>query len=485
MASDVEGRGHYIDGGWVGAGSGAQTEVLDPATNRPIARVPSGTREDVNAAVDAARRAFESPEWRDLDPSKRGRLLWLLGQQVRDRFDALSRLESLNVGKPLREAKGDVSYVYKLFEYYAGIADKIQGDTIPVPGARLDYTLREPLGVTAHIAPWNYPLLLACRGIAPALAAGNTVVLKPATLTPLTALSLGELATAAGFPAGVLNVVTGPGRVVGEALATHSGVDSVTFTGSTETGKQLLRMVSDRVVPTTLELGGKNPQIVLPDAKMDRALKGVLWGAFQNAGQMCWAGSKVLVHQDVASSFLSKLKEQTEKLRIGPGTKEDVQMGPLVSKAHAANVSKAIEDGVSGGAKLVAGGGRPSSSELKEGNFLLPTIFEDPPRETGVARDEIFGPVLAAFRFSDLEEAIMRANDTPYGLSAGLWTQDVSRAHGIAKRLQAGMISINEYPVTFPQTPFLGWKQSGLGAEQGADAVLFYTHVKNVLINLE
>jgi acyl-CoA reductase-like NAD-dependent aldehyde dehydrogenase len=485
MASDVEGRGHYIDGGWVGADSDAQTDVLDPATNRPIARVPSGTREDVNAAVDAARRAFESPDWRDLDPSKRGRLLWLLGQQVRDRFDALSRLESLNVGKPLREAKGDVSYVYKLFEYYAGIADKIQGDTIPVPGARLDYTLREPLGVTAHIAPWNYPLLLASRGIAPALAAGNTVVLKPATLTPLTALSLGELATAAGFPPGVLNVVTGPGRAVGEALATHSGVDSVTFTGSTETGKQLLRMVADRVVPTTLELGGKNPQIVLPDAKMDRALKGVLWGAFQNAGQMCWAGSKVLLHQDVANSFLSKLKEHTEKLRIGPGTKEDVQMGPLVSRDHAANVSKAIEDGVSRGAKLVAGGGRPSASELKEGNFLLPTIFEDPPRETGVARDEIFGPVLAAFRFSDLEDAIAQANDTPYGLSAGLWTQDVSRAHGIAKRLQAGMVSINEYPVTFPQTPFLGWKQSGLGAEQGADAVLFYTHVKNVLVNLE
>ena len=485
MATNADVRGHYIGGRWVGSDSEAHAEILDPATNRPIARVPSGTREDVNAAVDAARHAFESPEWRDLDPSKRGRLLWLLGQQVRDRFEELARLESLNVGKPLREAKGDVSYVYKLFEYYAGLADKIQGDTIPVPGARLDYTLREPLGVTAHIAPWNYPLLLASRGIAPALAAGNTVVLKPASLTPLTALRLGELATAAGFPAGVLNVVTGPGRAVGEALAKHAGVHSVTFTGSTETGKQLLRMVSDRVVPTTLELGGKNPQIVLPDAKMDRALKGVLWGAFQNAGQMCWAGSKVLVHQEVAASFLSKLKEQTEKLRIGPGTKEDVQMGPLVSRDHAASVSKAIEGGVSRGAKLLTGGGRPPAAELKEGNFLQPTIFEDPPLEAGVARDEIFGPVLAAFRFSDLDDAIARANDTPYGLSAGLWTQDVSRAHAIAKRLQAGMVSINEYPVTFPQTPFLGWKQSGLGAEQGADAVLFYTHVKNVLVNLE
>src|SRR6267143_1125021 len=267
FAMDIKDHGHYIAGKWVSAGSGAQAEVLDPATNRPIARVAAGTKEDVNVAVEAARSASESPEWRDLDPSKRGRLLWLLGQQLRDHFEELSRLESLNVGKPLREAKGDVAYVYKMFEYYAGLADKIQGDTIPVPGSRLDYTLREPIGVTAHIAPWNYPLLLASRGLAPALAAGNTAILKPATLTPLSALKLGELAAAAGFPPGVLNVITGPGRSVGEALANHPDVDSVTFTGSTETGKQLLRIVSDRVIPTTLELGGKNPQVVLPDAK--------------------------------------------------------------------------------------------------------------------------------------------------------------------------------------------------------------------------
>ena len=482
---DIQDHGHFIAGKTVSAASGALAEVLDPATNQPIGRVASGTKEDVDVAVEAARRAFESPDWRELDPSKRGRLLWLLGQQVRDRFEELSRLESLNVGKPLREAKGDVSYVYKLFEYYAGLADKIQGETIPVPGARLDYTLREPLGVTAHIAPWNYPLLLASRGIAPALAAGNTVVLKPATLTPLSALQLGELATAAGFPAGVMNVITGPGRSVGEALANHPDVDSVTFTGSTETGKQLLRIVSDRVVPTTLELGGKNPQVVLPDAKMDRAVKGALWGAFQNAGQMCWAGSKLLLHDDIAASFLAKLKDQTEKLRLGPGLKEDVQMGPLVSRDHAANVAKAIDEGVSRGAKVLAGGRRPEAADLRDGNFLRPTIFEDPPLDARVAREEVFGPVLAAFRFKDLDEAIARANDTTYGLSAGVWTQDVQKAHAIAKRLQAGMVSINEYPVTFPQTPFLGWKQSGLGLEQGVDAVLFYTHVKNVLVNLE
>lgn len=482
---ELPGYGLFIGGKSVSASSSAMSDVLDPATNRPFARVASGTEEDVDAAVDAARRAFESPEWRDLDPSKRGRLLFLLGQQVRDHFDELTRLESLNVGKPVREARGDIAYVYKLFEYYAGIADKVQGLTIPVPGNRLDYTMREPLGVTAHIAPWNFPLLLASRGIAPALAAGNTVVLKPATLTPLTALKLGELAAAAGFPPGALNVVTGPGRTVGQALARHRDVDSVTFTGSTETGRQLLKIVADRIVPTTLELGGKNPQIVLPDAKMDRAVRGVLDGAFQNAGQMCWAGSKLLVHADIAPSFLEKLAAAASRMRLGPGLEKDTAMGPLVSPEQRASVSSAIEEGVREGSVVLAGGPRPTEPPLQDGNFLPPTILEDPPEGTRVAREEVFGPVLAAWSFTEVDEALARSNDTPYGLSAGVWTQDLGRAHTIARRLKAGIVSINEYPVTFPQTPFLGWKHSGMGSEQGSDAVLFYTHVKNVLVNLE
>ena len=482
---EIREQGHFIGGRSVPAASGKTAEVLDPATNRAVARVASGTRDDVEAAVEAARAAFEAPGWRDLDPSKRGRLLFLLGGQIRDRFEELARLESLNVGKPLKEARGDVAYVYKLFEYYAGIADKIQGSTFPVPGARLDYTLREPLGVTAHIAPWNYPLLLACRGIAPALAAGNTVVLKPASLTPLTALRVAELATAAGFPAGVLNVVTGPGREVGEALARHRDVDSVSLTGSTETGKQLLRIVADRVAPAALELGGKNPQVVLPDAKLDRAVAGVAFGAFQNAGQMCWAGSRLLVHEDVAGPFLEKLKERAARMRLGPGLEDGVQMGPLVSRDQAAGVAAAIDEAVRKGGTLLVGGGKPDDAKLRDGNFLLPTVFEDPPAESRVAREEVFGPVLAAWSFRDLDDAIAKANDTPYGLSAGVWTQDLGKAHTVARRLRAGMVSINEYPVTFPQTPFLGWKQSGLGQEQGLDAILFYTHVKNVLVNLE
>jgi acyl-CoA reductase-like NAD-dependent aldehyde dehydrogenase len=311
------------------------------------------------------------------------------------------------------------------------------------------------------------------------------VILKPASLTPLTALKLAELASAAGLPPGVLNVVTGPGREVGQALVSHPEVDAVTFTGSTDTGKQLLRMVADRVVPTTLELGGKNPQIVLPDAKMDRALQGVLGGAYQNAGQMCWAGSKLLIHEEVASSFLSKLKDHVANMRIGSGLDDRVQMGPLISRDHATNVVTTIEDGVTRGSKLLAGGRRPEARELQDGNFVLPTLLEEPPDEARVAREEVFGPVLCAWSFTDLDEALVRANDTPYGLAAGVWTQGIGKAHMIARRLQAGMVSINEYPVTFPQTPFLGWKQSGIGQEQGLDAILFYTHVKNVLVNLE
>jgi len=482
---EIPEHGLYIGGTTVPAASRASADVLDPATNRPIAKVASATQEDVDAAVDAARQAFESPGWRDLDPSKRGRLLYLLGQQVRDHFEELARLESLNVGKTLREARGDIAYVYKLFEYYAGVADKIQGSTIPVPGLRLDYTVREPLGVTAHIAPWNYPLLLASRGIAPALAAGNTVVLKPASLTPLTSLRLAELASAAGFPPGVVNILTGPGKEVGEALARHAGVDSVTFTGSTETGRQLLRAVAERIVPANLELGGKNPQIVLPDARMDRAVKGVLAGAFQNAGQMCWAGSKLLVHEDIAQSFLETLGEHASRMKVGPGLQEDVAMGPLVSRGHARNVWSAIEEGVERGSRVLAGARRPEEPPLAEGNFILPTVLEEPPEGTRIAREEVFGPVLAAWRFTDLEEAIARANESPYGLAAGVWTRDLGKAHTIARRLKVGMVSINEYPVTFPQTPFLGWKQSGLGQEQGLEAILHYTHVKNILVNLE
>jgi aldehyde dehydrogenase (NAD+) len=475
----------YIGGKWVEPVGGEHVQILDPATNRPVAEVASGGKEDVGAAVDAARRAFESPEWRGMDPSKRGRLLYQVGQGIRDRFDELARIESLNVGKPIKEAKGDVAYVYKLFEYYAGLADKIQGDTIPVPGNRLDYTLREPVGVTGHIAPWNYPLLLACRGIAPALAAGNTVVLKPASLTPLTALTLAELASKAGLPPGVFNVVTGPGSKAGTALASHPDVDSMTFTGSTETGKQIMQLAARNVTRVTLELGGKNPNIVFPDAKLDRALKGVMSGIFQNAGQMCWAGSRLFVHEAVRDEFLQKLADAAHRMRLGPGTREDTQMGPLVSREQEASVLEYIASGTEQGATLLAGGKREEAAELREGNFVMPTVFGDVEPGMRIAREEIFGPVLAAFDFADEDEVVGAANASEYGLFAGVWTQNLQVAHRVAARLECGMVSINEFPVTFPQTPFSGFKQSALGYEQGVDAVLAYTRVKNVNVNLE
>ncbi len=475
----------FIGGTWVEPVGGEAAAVLDPATNRPIAEVASGGKEDIGAAVEIARRAFESPEWRGMDPSKRGRLLVQLGQLVRDRFDELARIESQNVGKPLREAKGDVAYVYKLFEYYAGLADKIEGATIPVPGNRLDYTLREPVGVTGHIAPWNYPLVLACRGIAPALAAGNTVVLKPASLTPLSALKLAELTAAAGFPAGVFNVVTGPGSSAGSALADHPGVDSMTFTGSTETGKQVMALAARHVTPVALELGGKNPQIVFPDAKLDRALKGVAFGAFQNAGQMCWAGSRLFVHESIRDEFLNKLAGAAARMKLGPGLNEDTQMGPLVSRQQEASVLEYIEGGVREGATTLVGGKRAETADLREGNFVLPTVFGDVEPGMRIAREEIFGPVLCAFEFNDVDEVIAQANASSYGLMAGVWTQSLQTAHRVAARLEAGMVNVNEYPITFPQTPFSGFKESALGHEQGIDAVYHYTRVKNVTVNLE
>src|SRR2546425_1203256 len=399
-AMDIPKQLMFIGGKWAEPTSGEFAPILDPATNRPTAEVATGGKDDGDAAVHAARAAFENPEWRGIDPSKRGRLLFQLGQAIRDKFEDLARIESQNVGKPLREAKGDVAYVYKLFEYYAGLADKIEGSTIPVPGNRLDYTVREPVGVRGHIAPWNYPLVLACRGIAPALAAGNTVVLKPASLTPLTALKLAELTATVGFPAGVFNVVTGPGSSAGSALAGHPDVDSMTFTGSTETGKQIMQLAARHVTPVTLELGGKNPQIVFPDAKLDKALKGVLFGAFQNAGQMCWAGSRVFVHGSIRDEFLRKLAESAQRMKLGPGLKEDTQMGPVVSKQQAASVLGYIEAGREEGATLLVGGEKADAADLRQGDFVLPTVFEDVEPAMRIAREEIFRPVLCPLDFT-------------------------------------------------------------------------------------
>jgi len=475
----------FIGGRWVEPSTGEYVHDVDPATNQPIAEVAAAGPEDSKAAVEAARAAFEGAEWRDMDPSKRGRLLFQLGQSVRDAFEDLARLESLDVGKPIREAKGDVAFVYKTLEYWAGFADKIQGETIPVPGNRLNYTVRVPVGVTLHIAPWNYPLTLAVRGIAPALAAGNTVVAKPAQLTPLTLLRFAELAEKAGLPPGVLNVVTGPGSTVGKALAGHPDVDSITFTGSLDTGRQIMEMAARHVTPVTLELGGKNPNIVFADADLEKAVKGVVFGAYQNAGQMCWAGSRLLVHESIHADVVRKVADRAAKLRLGRGVKEDTQMGPLVSREQAASVLSYVEVGVAEGANLVVGGARAQEGELAAGNFVTPALFDGVAPDMRIAREEIFGPVLTATPFRTTDDLIEIANAVEFGLTAGIWTKDLKTAHVVAARIEAGMVSINEFPITFPQTPFVGWKASGLGHEQGLEATRFYTRVKNVNVNLD
>jgi acyl-CoA reductase-like NAD-dependent aldehyde dehydrogenase len=472
--------GIFIDGSWSEPSSGRWFETLDPATGKPIGLIAEGDQWDVEAAVAAARRALEGKDWATMDPSQRGRILFRLGALLREHGDELARLECLDNGKPLKEAKGDVAYAAWTFEYFAGMADKVQGETIPVPGERFSYTRLEPLGVTAHVVPWNFPIALGARSIAPALAAGNTVVAKPSSLAPLTNLRMAEIGLQAGLPPGAYNVVTGPGETVGRALVSSPEVDGIAFTGSVESGKEVMRLAADGVTPVTLELGGKCPNIVLPDADLERALRGVLRGGFMNAGQMCWAGSRLLVNEGAHREFVGKLVERAKALKVGPGLDEATDMGPLVAEAQLQRVLGYVEGGISEGARLLTGGQRTGHG----GFFLEPCIFDEVGPEMKIAQEEIFGPVITVHSFRDVHEAVEIANGGRFGLCAGLWTRRLDLAHTIANQLEVGMVSVNEYPVTFPQLPFGGFKESGLGFEQGLRAVYNYSRTKAVTINL-
>jgi aldehyde dehydrogenase (NAD+) len=458
--------------------------LLDPSNNRPLAEVAVGGRDDARHAMEVAERAFRESAWAQDDGARRTKALLRLAQLLEAEQETIARLETRNMGKTLREAKGDVGFVVRTIEYVAGLADKIQGETIPVVGSRFDYTTREPLGVTVHIAPWNYPLLLAMRSVVPALAAGNAVVLKPASLTPLSVLALGRLAKAAGIPPGILNILPGNGGEVGEALVDDPRCASVSFTGSGEVGARIAALAARRVVPATLELGGKSPVVVFPDADLDRAAKGVALGIFGNAGQMCWAASRLIVHDSVRAPLLDRVKAIAEATRIGPGVEDGVEMGPLVSRDQAERVLEYVTAARADGGHLLTGGGRAPDPRLADGNFVLPTVLTDVPPASRAVREEIFGPVLTVFGFSEPEEAVRLANDTRYGLLAALWTRDLGTAHSVARRLEAGMVTVNEPPTTFPQTPFGGFKESGLGFEQGVRVVESYTRRKNVLVNL-
>lgn len=485
LAESVPSYEMFIGGAWVASHSGRHYPVFNPASGRVMAHVPKGDAEDVGAAVDAAKAAFESPGWRGLDPSKRGRLLNKVAQMLRERLADFAKLETQNNGKPLGQAKGDVAMAARHFEYFAGLADKIQGSTIPVPGNRLDYTVKEPLGVTAHVVPWNYPLVMAARSMAPALAVGNTVVAKPASFTPLTLLRLAEVCKEAGIPDGVVNVVTGGGEEVGGTLAAHPDVKLTALTGSVETGVNVMRLAANNLSRVVLELGGKNPTMVFADSDLGKAAMGVLSGIFTNAGQMCWAGSRLLVEKSVKDELLSAVVKGAEGMKLGNGMEPETEMGPLVADSHRKKVSAYVESGVHDGAKVATGGAAPDEEALRSGYFYRPTVLDGVTQDMKVGREEIFGPVLTVAEFDSQEEAVEKANDSEYGLWAGIWTKDLGRAHKVAGDLEAGVVTINEEPLTFPQTPFGGFKRSGNSSEQGMDAIHAYVRVKNVSVNLD
>jgi acyl-CoA reductase-like NAD-dependent aldehyde dehydrogenase len=467
---------------WVEAADGTTFETVDPSTGEPICEVAQAGPEDVARAAAAAREALEGG-FAKVSPSKRSGLIWNLGELIKSNGDELAELESLDNGKPLAMAKGDVAAAVNHLRYYAGWPTKIEGETIPVSSRDvLCYTLKEPVGVCGQIIPWNFPLLMAVWKIAPVLATGCTTILKPAEQTPLTALRLGELVLEAGFPEGTVNVLTGDGET-GAALVDSDGIDKVAFTGSTVVGREIGAKCGRSLKRLTLELGGKSPNIILPDADLEAAVKGSFMGIYFNSGQVCNAGSRLFVQKDMYDDVVSSLAEFAQKARVGPGLDPDTEFGPVVSAEQFDRVSGYIEAGESEGAELLAGGlGDGNGSE--GGYFIQPTLFSGVDDGMKIAREEIFGPVLVAMPFTDLEEVARRANDTEYGLAAGLWTRDVSAAHKLAGMLKAGSVYINTWGGADPAAPFGGYKASGIGREKGHHNLDAYLEVKMVWTKL-
>ena len=472
-----------INNEWRPSSSGKTMPVVNPATEEVIAEVPSADRTDVDLAVESARAALVGP-WGQLSARERGRLVRKLGERLMERADDVARLETLHNGKPISESRQiEIPAAAECFEYYGGWSDKVMGETIPVKGNHLTYTLREPVGVVAAIVPWNFPLLLAAWKVAPALACGNVVILKPASQTPLTALALAGLAMDVGFPPGVLNVITGAGSLVGQALVEHPGIDKIAFTGDTSTGRSIMRGAAETLKKITLELGGKSPNIVLADADLDAAIRGATIGIFYGKGEVCAAGSRLLVDRTIKDEFLDKLAARVKKMVPGDPLDPKTRYGAISSRKQLDSVMRYIDAGKTEGATLLTGGARADIGTGK-GYFVQPTVFTDVKPSMTISREEIFGPVLATIDFADLDEAIATANDTPYGLAAGVWTRDIKKAHYVARRLQAGTVWINTYNVYDTAAPFGGYKQSGFGREMSAHALEHYTQVKSVWVDL-
>ncbi len=473
-----------INGEAVDAASGRTFETRNPATEERITTIAEAGAEDVDRAVRAARAAFDDGPWGRMRPAERARLLHKLGDLVLANADELARLETMDNGKPIFESRQiDVGMVAGCFHYFSGWASKLSGDTTSVNPSFFTYTLREPLGVVGAIIPWNFPMIMVGWKAAPALAAGNTVVLKPAAETPLTAIRLGELALEAGIPPGVLNIVPGRGTVAGEALVRHPKVDKISFTGSTEVGQHIMRTAADTVKKVTLELGGKSPNIVFADADLDAALRGATTGIFYGKGEVCAAGSRLLVERSVYDEFVGKLAERAKKTAPGDPMDPKTRLGALVNEKQMGVVLGWIETGVKEGAKLVAGGQRQPVNG--KGTFVQATVLADVQNSMRVAQEEIFGPVLAVIPFEGVDDAVAKANDVFFGLASGVWTRDVKKAHVVSRRLRAGTVWVNMYNYYDPGMPFGGYKGSGFGRDLGADCLHEYTQIKSVWLNLE
>lgn len=481
MTATLEATTHnlHINGERVESSTGKTFPTYNPATGEVIGQVAEASTEDVERAVAAARSALEGA-WAKVSPAKRTRMLMGLADLLRQRIGELSELETRNSGKPISWSKGEIMHAAEVFEYYAGAATKLEGSSLPVSPALMSYTVREPLGVVAAIIPWNFPLVMAAWKLAPALAAGNTVVLKPAEQTPLTALMLADLALEAGIPAGVINVLNGPGETVGSALATHPGVDKVAFTGSTEVGKQVMASAAQTMKRVTMELGGKSPLLVFEDANLENAVNGALFAIYDNAGQCCNARSRVYVHESLYDRFVASFVEKAQKIRVGDPTDPKTQIGALISAEQWSRVDGYVKLGQQEGARLALGGDRPEG--LADGHFYAPTVLADVDNAMRVAQEEIFGPVVAVGKFSTEAEAIGIANESPYGLYATVYTGDLARAHRVASKIRAGSVSLNTPGGTFPGLGFGGYKQSGFGRELSMETLHHYTETKTVLV---